>query len=206
MPDETLEFDNTAFVVYVPPNSSLSDPTSVESCIRLGAGPTSSTADEEKTYKDVVSKADTLSGLSAETYNTNPGIALLTRGTINLVAAGGVNTTCGHFSSSTIGPSYTVTKDGSQIISASYTSKPGVWATASFNQASTVAVSTVPLQASFQTALISQTLSGPIIFNNSYGLMFSSTAGLSVTAQLARIVNVGYRTVVSNKVDGSNNE
>jgi hypothetical protein len=48
MADETLEFDNTAFVVYVP---KMGGDATVESCIRLGAGPSASnmsTADENK--------------------------------------------------------------------------------------------------------------------------------------------------------------
>jgi hypothetical protein len=204
---DIAEDDNTAFVVFVPPNNG--DKT-FESCLRMGAPPTSSTADEKTTYNDAVSKSDNLSQLSAETYNLTAGIALITPGTINLVAAGGVNSTSGSVTNSTNGSSYTVTQDGSPIISATYTHKGidtlGLWSTVSFNSASTVAVNTVPVQASFGTALAAYSLQGPVVLSNQWGLMWNSTIGWSVAAQLARVVQVGWRTVVSYNTEGVSNQ
>jgi hypothetical protein len=204
--------DSQVFVVYVPPTGS---DTTVESCLRLGGGPPQgAVTDETVTYGDVVGRANPLTHLSP-TYNTSSGIALLTPGVINLVAAGGVNTTSGVFSgntiassTSTIGSAYDVMLDpsGGHVISATYTNNDlGTWATASFNRASTTAVTTVPLQASLTTAIASYALSGPIAFNNAYGVTFGSMIGLAFTAQLARVTNIGWRTIVSNQWDGSNN-
>jgi hypothetical protein len=199
---------STAFVVYVPPNGS---DTTVESCLRLGASPAVSTADESKTYADAVAVANKVDVLASQTYSTSPGIALVTPGTINLVAAGGVNASCGNYSNSTFGPSYTVTQDGSLVVNATYTHQGvdtlGLWSTVSFNQASNVAVNFVPIQASFATTLLANyALQGPVVLSNNYGLMWSSTLGWSVTAQMARVINIGWRTVVANAKDGSNNQ
>jgi hypothetical protein len=204
---DTVEDDSRAFVVYVPPNNG--DKT-FESCLRLGAGPllpNTSTVDEIKTFGDAVAASQTLSQLSSPTYTVSNGIALLTPGTINLVAAGGVNTTSGSYTNSVSGPSYTVTQDSGNkdIISATYTSKVGTWATASFNQAVTVSVNTVPLQASIVLGP-TYAVSGPLTLSNNWGLMWNSTVGFSVTATLARVTNIGWRTIVSNDWDGSNNQ
>lgn len=202
------EDDNNNFVIFVPPYGSNK---AAESCLRLGAGPFASqlaTADENTTYNDAVATAQALGPLSLEKYQPTSGIALLTPGTINLVAAGGVNTTCGNYSYSTIGSSYSVTQDpdSKRIVSASYTSNNlGMWATSSFNQAATVSVNTVPLQASIVLGP-TYSVSGPISLSNNWGAMWSSTFGWSVTAQLARNVAIGWRTVVVTDSDGSTNQ
>ncbi len=204
---DAVEDTSTAYVVYVPANGS---DTTVESCLRLGAGPSSqSTTDETTTYSNFVKASNALSGLSASHYNTHSGIALVTPGAINLLAAGGVNTTSGSYTNSTIGSSYTVTQDPTtkEIVSANYTNNNyGLWTTASFSQeASNVAVNTIPLQASLQLG-VSYSLSGPLSFANSCGASFNSAIGWSVSAQLARSVAIGWRTAVSYAADGSNNE
>jgi hypothetical protein len=204
MPDRDIpEHDSRAFVVYVPPNNGNK---TFESCLRLGAGPKSqSTQDETNTYNDAVAAAERLSGLSLETYQSSNGIALLTPGTINFIAADAVNTSCGNYTHSTIGDSYVVTQDpGGAIVSASYTRQVGLWATSTFNQATTVSVNTVPLQASIAFAP-SYSLAGPLVLTNNAGLTWNNTIGYAVTAQLARTVNIGWRSVVSTKADGSNN-
>jgi hypothetical protein len=199
------EDDGTAFVIHVPQPSS--GDTTIESCLRLG---TSTLPDETTTYQHAASEAQGLTGLSWETYHLTSGIALVTPGTINLVAAQGVNMTSGSsFTNSTTGSSYTVTQEphAGHIISASYTDKEafGLWTTSSYNQASTVSVNTTLLQASLGLGLFC-TVSGPLTCSNTWGGTWSSVAGLSVTGTLAKVVNVGAHTIVSNAFSGSNNE
>jgi hypothetical protein len=209
---DTLEDDaNQVFMIFVP--SLPGTDNTIESCIRLGSSPAASnqeTADENKTYSDAVGVAEALSGLSLDAYQSANGIALLTPGTITQVAANGVNTTCGNYSHSTIGDSYVVTQNTSNgkpsyIVSASYTYQPGLWATVSFNQATTVTVNVLPLQASILVGP-SYSVNGPLTFTNSIGAMWNSTIGFSVNAQLARVTNIGWRTIVSNDWDGSSNQ
>lgn len=197
--------DTTAFVVYVPPHGS---DTTFESCLRLGAAPgvsnQNATTDEKKTYSDAASAAHGLTGLSWETYNPTAGIALVTPGTINLVAAQGVNMTSGSsFTNSTTGTSYTVIQGraGGPIVSATLTDGD----TSTFNTTNTVSINTTDLLASIGVGMM-YGVTGPLTCSNTWGAAWSSTVGLSVTSTFAKVINVGLRTVVSNAFDGSNNE
>jgi hypothetical protein len=203
---QIIQDDNTVFVVYVPPTTD----AGAESCLRLGAGPAQShndTTDEHTTYNDAVGQAPGLSQLSWQTYSNSSGIALVTPGTINMVGTGGVNITSGPAGNtiSTIGKSYSVIADGSQVIQASYTDKFGLWSTSNYTQASSVSVNTNLLQASIGLGMM-YGVSGPLTCANTWGAMWQSTAGVVVTAQVAKVIAIGARTVVSNAVNGANNE
>jgi hypothetical protein len=186
---------DNAYVVYVPPSTtgSTTDNT-IESCLRLGA----THPDETTTYSDVCSSTDTFYALSS-TYQGSNGIALLTPGSINMVAAGGVSTTCSSNTFSTAGPSYSVTAEPndpnnptpsnvSKIITASLTEKfGGEWITSGFTQAGSVSVTT-NYQASF-TAASSYSFAGGLSFSNGFTGSFSTGSGASVSVPL-QILNV----------------
>jgi hypothetical protein len=99
---DIAEDDTAAFVVYVPPTPATDttpEDLSVESCIRLGTG---GTADESTVLGDAnVSDSTGVAG--------NNGIALITGGTLDMVASQGVYTYSGATGSVAWGNAYTAT-------------------------------------------------------------------------------------------------
>jgi len=162
------------------------DGEKVESCMRLGVAH----ADEEIVYKKVTSSATKFLQLD-DRYSKDPGIAMLTPGTINLIASEGVNMVSNSNSMSTSGSTYAVTADPKTdlVISAALLDKKfGGWVTESFTRASTVSVST-----NFQTAFsltASYAFSGGLTLSNIVGVSFTNVLGISINQSIGMGISI----------------
>lgn len=181
--------DNQAFVVYVPPLPSTkpnTDPdNTVQSCLRLGVFH----PDEEITYNNVTAASTTF--LQLDAYSSTNGIAMLTPGTISLIATEGVSMLSKSNSSSTTGMTYSVTADPftNQVISAELLDKKfGGWVNESFSRATEVSINT-----SFQTAFslsANYEFSAGLAFSNVLGVSYENVVGINVSQTLGMGISI----------------